>query len=129
MRPPAKVLFVDDDPQLRELFAIALHEAGFVVVEEASAQAALAHIATIRPDVLVLDLGMPPDEMSGIEMLIQLREQPEFANLPVIVFSGIGDIVNPDVMEQLHVQRVVSKGTGDLFAMIQVVRDVLARAA
>jgi len=76
------VLVVDDEIQIRRLLQVSLTASGYVVHEAATGQAGLEQAALIRPDVVVLDLGLP--DMDGLDMLRRLRE---WSPVPVIVLS------------------------------------------
>jgi CheY-like chemotaxis protein len=103
------VLYVEDDDLVRHLYADALRQAGLIVEEERFAGHALDMLTRRLPDVILLDLGMPAGLMSGIEMLVRMRDVPEWAQIPVVVFSGLSDVVNPDIMARLNVSNVLSK--------------------
>src|SRR5271167_4088923 len=79
---PAAVLVVDDEVQIRRLLKISLEAAGYKVFEAANGQMGLAEAAQRRPDVVVLDLGLP--DMDGVAVLKRLRE---WSSVPVIVLS------------------------------------------
>lgn len=81
-----KVLVVDDDPQLSRALRITLHASGYEVVTAADGQSALRQTAAERPDVVILDLGLP--DVDGIEVLAGLR--PWFSG-PVLVLSARSD--------------------------------------
>ena len=104
-----QVLFVEDDDFIRELYSDALRRTGLIVHEERSAREALTALKQSAPDLILLDLGMPAGSMSGIEMLARIRDVPQLAHIPVIVMSGLSDLVNPDVMARLNVSTIVSK--------------------
>ena len=104
-----KVLYVEDDDPLREVLASELRSAGLSVVEERRASAALQSFAEHRPDLILLDIGMPHGDISGVDMLARLREDDRWRGLPVIVLSGFGDVINDDVMARLGVRAVLTK--------------------
>jgi len=79
---PAAVLVVDDEVQIRRLLKISLEAAGYKVFEAADGQEGLAEAAQRRPDVVVLDLGLP--DMDGVAVLKRLRE---WSDVPVVVLS------------------------------------------
>jgi CheY-like chemotaxis protein/phosphoribosyl 1,2-cyclic phosphodiesterase len=85
----ARILVVDDEPDLRTLANLALSQAGHVVVEASSGQEALALIDADMPDLVLLDLVMP--KQGGLEVLRILRSKPATAALPVIVLTGMDD--------------------------------------
>ena len=85
----ARILVVDDEPDLRTLANLALSQDGHIVVEASSGQEALAMIDAAMPDLVLLDLLMP--KQGGMEVLRILRSKPATATLPVIVLTGIDD--------------------------------------
>lgn len=86
---PLKILIVDDDEDLRLLACVALKKSGHDVSEAPGGAEALAMIERNPPDLLVLDLMMPPPD--GIEVLRTLRSRPQTASLPVIILTAKGD--------------------------------------
>src|SRR5262245_63095273 len=104
-----RVLFVEDDDDARETFSFALREAGLAVFEERLGETALQSLDRRVPDVILLDVVMPPGEINGVEMLVRLREDHRWKRLPVVVLSGVGDHLNADVMARLGVRMVLTK--------------------
>ena len=78
-----KILIVDDEPQIRTLLKATLGRAGYAVVEAANAREALSAKAIDKPDLVLLDLGLP--DRDGLELVEQLRGDPRSA---VIVISA-----------------------------------------
>ena len=85
MTPRKKVLIVDDNSDVRRLYAIGLNQHGFEVKLAANGAEAVERIAAERPDVILLDWVMPL--MDGAEVLNRLREASG-SEIPVIVVSG-----------------------------------------
>jgi two-component system KDP operon response regulator KdpE len=79
---PAVVLVIDDEVQIRRLLRVALEASGYKVFEAATGQEGLVEAAQRRPDVIVLDLGLP--DMDGAAVLKRLRE---WSQAPVLVLS------------------------------------------
>jgi DNA-binding response OmpR family regulator len=87
---PVRILFVDDDPILRE-FAIANLASDETLIEAAADGAAtLAAVEADPPDMLVLDLELP--DVDGFHVLRSLRADPAFRGLPIIVVTGREDV-------------------------------------
>ncbi|OAT82398.1 response regulator [Desulfotomaculum copahuensis] len=78
----ARVLVVDDEIQIRRLLKVALSGHGYAVEEAASGKEGLNKAATSRPDLIILDLGLP--DLDGLNVLQQLRE---WSLIPVIILS------------------------------------------
>ena len=82
MSQSATILVIDDEPQIRKFLRISLVSQGYTVLEAATGADGLSQAALGRPDVLVLDLGLP--DMDGQQVL---REFREWSNAPVLVLS------------------------------------------
>ncbi len=85
MTPGAQILLVDDEANIRRMLAALLREEGFSVAEAANGNAALLQVDDVDPDVVLLDLMMPPGP-DGLETLTSLRERGR--QMPVIMMSG-----------------------------------------
>lgn len=79
---PARILVIDDEPQIRRFLEISLRAQGHAVVEAASGRAGLAELAAHGADLVVLDLGLP--DIDGQQVLRELRQ---WTQVPVIVLS------------------------------------------
>jgi two-component system KDP operon response regulator KdpE len=80
--PGARILVVDDEPQIRRFLRIGLEGHGYSVLEAADAASALRSAVAYRPELVVLDLGLPDRE--GFDVLGTLRE---WSSVPVFVLS------------------------------------------
>ena len=82
MSQPTTVLVIDDEPQIRKFLRISLVSQGYSVLEAATGAEGLSQVALNRPDVVVLDLGLP--DMDGQQVLRDIRE---WSSVPVLVLS------------------------------------------
>ncbi|HET6964812.1 MAG TPA: response regulator transcription factor [Acidimicrobiales bacterium] len=82
----ARILVVDDDPQLRSLLLLVLEGEGFPVVQASTAQGAIDEVERGNADLVVLDVSLGVDD--GRMVLARIRE---LGDLPVILISGKGD--------------------------------------
>jgi len=80
------VLVVDDEPKIVQLARDYLEHAGFAVTSAADGRAALATARSSRPDLVVLDLGLP--EMDGLDVARALRRE---STIPIVMLTGRGD--------------------------------------
>jgi DNA-binding response OmpR family regulator len=80
------VLICEDDPNLRTLVRLALGDDGYRFFEAPDGPSGLALARRTRPDLIVLDLMLPG--RSGLDVLRELRNAPDFAETPVIVISA-----------------------------------------
>lgn len=79
----AKILIIDDEAQIRKLLRVTLNAHGFDVTEAATGQEGLLQATMVRPDLIVLDLGLP--DMTGMEVLRHIRE---WSQVPIIILTA-----------------------------------------
>lgn len=89
-----RILYVDDDPILREFAQVHLTSEQASVATAEDGLAGLEALEAVRPDLVVLDLEMP--RLDGFGMLERMRADPEFDRTPVIVATGREDVVAID---------------------------------
>jgi CheY-like chemotaxis protein len=120
---PKRVLVVDDQPLLRDVQVLLLREAGYAATALSGAREALARLADLRPDLIVLDMTMPG--MDGRQFLHQLRADRAWDAVPVIVASGL----TAEEMEPLAARQcdVLSKPFSDV-ALLASVRRLIGDA-
>ena len=82
MKSNRAALIIDDEKQIRRLLRLALESADHQVYEAETGQAGLAEIVHRRPDIVLLDLGLP--DMEGLKVLRNLRE---WSDVPVLILS------------------------------------------
>jgi len=80
-----RILLIEDDPQIRRFLRAALGENDYEVFDAETAQRGLAEAAARRPDVILLDLGLP--DMDGLDVVKRLRS---WTAIPIIVVSARG---------------------------------------
>jgi PAS domain S-box-containing protein len=85
---PLRVLVVDDDVDTADSAALLLRQSGHHVREAYSGNAALESALAFRPDVVLLDIGLP--EMDGYEVALRIRQNPIHNNVQLIAVSGYG---------------------------------------
>ncbi|MCX7867903.1 MAG: response regulator [Limisphaera sp.] len=83
---PARVLLVEDDPELPEILASLLAHDGLDLDCAATAAEALQRIREREPDLILLDLGLP--DMDGLALLHQLKAAPQTQSIPVVVVTA-----------------------------------------
>jgi two-component system, OmpR family, KDP operon response regulator KdpE len=82
MTNPIKVLVIDDERQIRRFLRITLEAQGFAISEAVNGQEGLVQAGMVRPDIIILDLGLPDED--GLVILQKLRE---WCKTPVIVLT------------------------------------------
>lgn len=113
----AKILIVDDEPQIRRFLKASLTAHDYDVAEAEDGKDAVKTCTVVRPDLVILDLGLP--DIDGLEVITQIRE---WSDVPVIVLSIRSD--ETDKVEALDrgANDYVTKpfGMGELLARMRV---------
>jgi CheY-like chemotaxis protein len=83
---PAKVLIVEDDPDLLRLMEHILGAAGFTVIKAFGGEDALRKVKLHHPDLVITDLAMP--RVSGVEVIEKVKRDPETRTIPCIAVTA-----------------------------------------
>jgi signal transduction histidine kinase len=83
------ILVIDDHEGIRRLLSIILQRSGYEVITCEDGPDALAHLRTVSVDLVLLDLALPI--MTGYEVLSVIRDNPDTADLPVIILTANGE--------------------------------------
>jgi two-component system KDP operon response regulator KdpE len=81
----AKILIVDDEASIRRFLRVTLTSQAYIVLEAATGKEALSRVAEDKPDIVILDLGLP--DIDGVEVTRLLRE---WTQMPIIILSVRG---------------------------------------
>ncbi|KQO74975.1 response regulator transcription factor [Rhizobium sp. Leaf262] len=113
-----RVLVVDDEPPIRKLLNVGLSSQGYVVSEAMNARVAMQMVANEKPDLIILDLGLP--DMSGHELLAKWREMG--IDLPIVILSSRTDETGIVQALELGADDYVTKpfGMNELVARLRV---------
>ena len=94
MGASAKILVVDDDPDMREALQMILESAGYTVVMAEDGEECLVRLKEEQPDLLILDLLMP--KMDGFEVCKALKDPrySKYAGVPIVILSSVQEGVS-----------------------------------
>ena len=114
--PAIRVLIVDDEPQIRRFLRTSLSAQGYRVIEASCGREALTLTTTERPELVLLDLGLP--DIDGLEVLHRLRE---WSTVPILVISVRGQEAQKIAALDGGADDYVTKpfGMGELLARIR----------
>lgn len=101
------ILIIDDEPMVREPLAAVLRSAGYNTMVARNGLSARDIVANSKPDLIILDLAMP--ELDGLSFLKELRCDPEFAHLPVIILTASTSRLDVVDAARLGVKEFMSK--------------------
>lgn len=113
-----RILFVEDDDALANVYIIRLQAEGFDVRRVANGEEALATALNYKPDLVLLDVMMP--RVSGFDVLDILRNTPETSDVKVMMLTALG--------QESDIERAKQLGVNDYLVKSQVViADVIDR--
>jgi len=81
-----RILIVDDDPQVREVFSELLRQVGYHVDSAENALAAIAAVVRETPDLVLVDLRMPV--VGGTDLIRELKSHVDSRRIPIVAFTG-----------------------------------------
>ncbi len=119
------ILIADDDADIRDILRIALKQADFAVIEAEDGAQALELAQTVKPDLVILDIGMP--EMDGLDVCRQLRKS---SDVPVLFLTARSDEIDRIVGLELGADDYVAKpfSPRELVARVKVILKRTATA-
>ncbi len=122
----ARILVVEDEPDIQELIRYHLDQAGYHVETASDGNAALHALRRRRPSLLVLDLMLP--DRSGTEICREIRADPDLKDLPVIMVTARSDEVDRLLGFELGADDYVAKPFSPRELTLRV-RSVLRRSS
>lgn len=102
-----KIAIIEDDQAISQMYRMKFEAEGFTVETAANGRLGLELVDKLRPDIILLDLMMP--EMTGDEMLKQLRATDWGKDIKVIILTNMGEQEAPPVIKTLGVKRFIIK--------------------
>ncbi|MGV9002204.1 MAG: response regulator transcription factor [Candidatus Saccharimonadaceae bacterium] len=119
----AKILLVEDDKSLREIYGVRLMAEGYEIVSAGDGEEALAMAIKERPDLIVSDVMMP--KISGFDMLDILRSTTETKDVKVIMMTALSSDDQRARGEALGADRYLVKSQVGIEDVVRTVHDVL----
>ncbi len=94
-----KILIIEDEPVLREMYGEKFQQAGLEVIAAESAEEGIKKAREIMPDIILLDILLPKD--NGIDCLRKIKEDPQIKGLKVLAFSNFDEPRTKTLAKQL----------------------------
>ncbi|MBC7924418.1 MAG: response regulator [Bryobacteraceae bacterium] len=121
--PPCRVLVVEDDDSSRQLACSIFSKEGWLVSDASNGLEGLERVREEKPSLILLDLMMPM--MDGFEFTLELRREPQFRDIPVVVLTA-KDITADDRRRLSgNVEKVLSKGSLSNEQVLNEIREIL----
>lgn len=122
----AKVAIVEDDQTISQMYRFKFEAEGYSVETAENGKLGLELAEAMKPDIILLDLMMP--EMTGDEMLAELRKKTWGKNIKVIILTNMGEQEIPETVKTLGVSAVILKADMTPRQVADLVKKQLAAA-
>jgi DNA-binding response OmpR family regulator len=122
----AKILLVEDDVNLREIYSARFAAESYQVITASDGEEALATAVRERPDLIVLDVMMP--KISGFDVLDILRSTPETKDTKVIMMTALSQDSDRQRGESLGANKYLIKSQVTLEDVVNAVKEQLGAA-
>jgi DNA-binding response OmpR family regulator len=120
----AKIMLVEDDNNLREIYEARLLAEGYEIVSAKDGEEALALAVKEKPDLIISDVMMP--KISGFDMLDILRSTPETKDTKVIMMTALSQAEDKTRADKLGADRYLVKSQVTLEDVAKVAKEVLS---
>lgn len=120
----AKIAIIEDDQAISQMYRFKFEAEGYTVQTAENGKLGLELAENMKPDIILLDLMMP--EMTGDQMLTQLRKLPWGKDIKVIILTNMGEQEIPEALKQLGVSDVILKADMTPRQVAELVKKQLA---
>lgn len=121
-----KIAIIEDDPAISQMYRFKFEAENYTVETAENGILGLQLCEHMRPDIILLDLMMP--EMTGDEMLTELRKQSWGKTIKVIILTNKGEQEIPDSVKTLGVDAVILKADMTPRQVAELVKEHLSRS-
>ncbi len=123
----SKVMVVEDDASLREIYGIRIAAEGYEVVSAGDGEEALAVAVREKPDLILSDVMMP--KISGFDMLDIIRSTPEISNIKVVMMTALSSEDQRQRGERLGADRYLVKSQVGIEDVVNTIHEILGDRA
>ena len=120
-----KILIIEDDPFLSEMYAAKFNQAGFEVGVAADGQEGLEKIEKERPDLILLDIVLP--KADGFDVLEKIKKNEELEKIPVILLTNLGQKDDVEKGLKMGALEYIIKAHFTPSAVVAKVKEILAK--
>lgn len=120
-----RILLIEDDQFFRKFYALKLSEQQFIVDQAADGVEGMAKMSENKPDIILLDIIMPNKD--GFEVLSEKAANPALKDIPVLVFSTLGQEQDIQKARQLGATDYVNKSFFDFEKLLEKIKSLLPK--
>jgi len=123
MADKQKILLIEDDPFIYEMYTTKFERAGYGVEVASTGKEALELLKELRPDIVLLDILIP--EMDGFEVLAAIRKNPSLKDIPVVMLTNLGQKEDIERGEKLGARAYIVKAHFTPQEVVNKVKSIL----
>ncbi|MEI7890341.1 MAG: response regulator [bacterium] len=123
MNKGTKILIVEDDVFIRDIYNVKFNQEGFEVFLAEDGFKALEKLETVVPDIVLLDITMPG--LDGIDVLKKVKENPALVNVPIIMLTNISEKERVQEAKELGIDEYMIKSQFTPSEVVQKVNSLL----
>ena len=123
MSTTKKILIVEDDPQLQEIYQTIFSQEGFHTIPVTDGKQGLFMVKSQKPDLVLLDL-MLPGGMNGFDVLEEIKRNEETKNIPVIIMTNLDS--EAKMAKKIGCDYYFIKSNVQIEEIIKVIKKMLA---
>jgi CheY-like chemotaxis protein len=122
----SKIMIIDDDPRVRDVYQSTLSALDYDVVAEPDGEQALENIRVnkVKPDLILLDMMMP--KIFGMDILDIIKTTPEASAIKIIVLSALSDKETIEKAKQFGAADFITKSETTMPEVIEKIKKVIA---
>lgn len=120
----ASVLIIEDDPLVSRMYQTVFEFEGFDVEMARNGEEGLEKLKKNKPKMILLDVMMP--KMSGIEVLQELKSDPNTKNIPVVVLTNLSGDKDAEKALELGAVKFIVKSKNKPKQIVAQIREILA---
>jgi len=121
-----KILIIEDDPFLSEVYAAKFSQSGFVTEVAADGKKGMEKIKTEKPDLIILDIVLP--KMDGFELLKKVKEDSTLKEIPVVLLTNLGQKNEVEKGLSLGADEYIIKAHFTPTAIVAKVKEILSHS-
>ncbi|OGZ33293.1 MAG: hypothetical protein A3I88_02780 [Candidatus Portnoybacteria bacterium RIFCSPLOWO2_12_FULL_39_9] len=121
----SKILIIEDDPFLNEMYVTKFTQANFEVEVAIDGQEGLQKIEKNKPDLILLDIVLP--KMDGFEILEKIKNNPQLKKIPVVLLTNLGQRNEVEKGLSLGADEYIIKAHFTPTAVVAKVKEILAK--
>lgn len=120
-----KIMIVDDDPAIRDMYSATLSSQGYKVVVAENGEIALSKINGEKPDLMLLDIMMP--SIHGLHILDIIKATPEASDIKIVMLSALSDDETKNQAKKYGADDYIVKSQSSMAEVLKRIDKVLSR--